>query len=156
MGRPRKPSSMQNGNLTVLQQERKKQEEQIVRTGKNQLSKPPAWLIDEVAIAEFKRIVKELKKIDIVGNLDLDNLGGYCNAFAMYIKVTEESKTCPSFYTTPKGTLAAHPIFKLQKQYSEEMRRFAALCGLTIDSRLKIATCKVEKQENEIQSKFGI
>lgn len=156
MGKPRKPLEMQKGNLTVLQQEKKKQEESLVKTGKNQLSKPPSWLINDVAVAEFKRIVKELKNIDVIGNLDLDNLGCYCNAFAMYIKVTEESKTCPSYYETPKGSLAPHPIFRLQKQYAEEMRKFASQCGLTIDSRLKVATCKVEKQEDNIKAKFNI
>ena len=120
----------------------------------------------------FKRIVKELKKIDIIGNLDLDNVGAYCNAFSCYVKVTmelsEETKekiviTKTSFDTDGKAEStkkmingAVIELSKLQKQYAEEMRKFAALCGLTIDSRLKVATCKVEKQEDNIKSKFGI
>ena len=43
----------------------------------------------------------------------------------------------------------------IQKGYAEEMRRFAALCGLTIDSRLKAGTAKVNKQQKEIENRFG-
>ena len=49
-----------------------------------------------------------------------------------------------------------NPMVDIQKGYAEEMRRFAALCGLTIDSRLKIASAKTSKVEDEIESKFGI
>ena len=172
MGKSRKPLEMQKGNLTVLQQERKKQEEAIVRTGKNQLSKPPSWLIDDVAKAEYKRIVKELRKIDIIGNLDLDNLGGYANAFSTYVKITKalseeltkgivvtyavEDKKTHEMKMVEGINGMADSLSKLQKQYAEEMRKFAALCGLTIDSRLKAASSKVEKQEDNIQSQFGI
>ena len=43
----------------------------------------------------------------------------------------------------------------IQKGYAEEMRRFAALCGLTIDSRLKAGTVKANKQQEEIENRFG-
>ena len=43
----------------------------------------------------------------------------------------------------------------LQKMYSEEMRKFASMCGLTIDSRLKAATIAREGIDNEINDEFG-
>ena len=46
MGRPRKPLEMQRGNLTVISMERRKNEEKKVKTGSNQLSRPPDWLSD--------------------------------------------------------------------------------------------------------------
>ena len=64
-------------------------EEDSVTTDKNQLKRPPTWLIDNVAKKEWRRIVKELEKINLIGNLDRNNLGGYCNAFANYVKATE-------------------------------------------------------------------
>ena len=48
-----------------------------------------------------------------------------------------------------------NPMVDIQKGYAEEMRRFAALCGLTIDSRLKAGTVKVNKQQEEIENRFG-
>ena len=94
MPRKRKPLATQKGNLTVAQQEDKKLEERLVLTGKETLAKPPTWLIDARAKNEFKRLVKEFEKmeIDVIGNLDVNNLGCYCNAFSYYISVTKQLK----------------------------------------------------------------
>lgn len=158
MARQRKPVELQKGNLTVMQQEKKRLEEAYICTGKNQLKKPPIWLIDEIATKEFKRIVKELKEIDIIGNLDLNNLGAYCNAFSNYIHVTEKLNQEDYYITreTRTGTiLVKNPLIDIQTNYSSEMRKFAALCGMTIDSRLKVATTKVNEEQENINKKFG-
>ena len=57
----------------------------------------------------------------------------------------------------PNGsyTTVENPLIKIQKLYAEECRRFAGLIGLTIDSRLKFASAKAEKKENEITDEFG-
>ena len=154
MGRPRKPLEMQRGNLTVISMERRKN----VKTGSSQLSRPPDWLIDEVAVKEWKRIVKELKKINLIGNLDRNNLGGYCNAFANYVKATNILRD-QTFYIdreTRNGVIVVkNPMVDIQKGYAEEMRRFASLCGLTIDARLKAAAIKTDKTQEDITKKFG-
>ncbi|MBU5331423.1 phage terminase small subunit P27 family [Anaerocolumna aminovalerica] len=158
MARQRKPVDMQKGNLTVLQQEKKRLEEEYVRTGKNQLKTPPIWLIDDIAKKEFKRIVKELEKIDIIGNLDLNNLGAYCNAFSHYIHVTEQLNGQDYYIARETRTgviFVKNPLIDIQTNYANEMRKFASLCGMTIDSRLKAATTKVNKQQEEINKKFG-
>ena len=129
-----------------------------VKTGSSQLSRPPDWLIDEVAVKEWKRIVKELKKINLIGNLDRNNLGGYCNAFANYVKATNILRD-QTFYIdreTRNGVIVVkNPMVDIQKGYAEEMRRFASLCGLTIDARLKAAAIKTDKTQEDITKKFG-
>ena len=64
MGRPRKPLTEQRGNLTVITMQTREAEEDSVTTDKNQLKRPPTWLIDNVAKKEWRRIVKELEKIN--------------------------------------------------------------------------------------------
>lgn len=159
MARQRKPVETQKGNLTVIQQEKKRLEEEYIRTGKDQLKFPPIWLIDEIAKKEFKRIVKELKGIDVIGNLDLNNLGAYCNAFSNYIHVTEQLNG-QDFYMereTRTGTIIVkNPLVDIQTNYATEMRKFASLCGMTIDSRLKAAGAKIDKEQQAIDRKFGI
>lgn len=126
--------------------------------GNNQLKTPPRWLINDVAKKEWRRIVRELNKIQIVGNLDYANLGGYCNAYANYIQVTEilKDQTYSIERKTRTGTIIVkNPLVDIQTNYAAEMRRFAALCGLTIDSRLKAAVVKTEKTEDMITEKFG-
>ena len=46
-------------------------------------------------------------------------------------------------------------FFMVQKKYAEEMRRFASMCGLTIDSRLKAASARMDRIEDEIADEFG-
>ena len=155
MPRKRKPLATQKGNLTVAQQEDKKLEERLVQTGKESLAKPPTWLIDAIAKNEFKRLVKEFEKmeIDVIGNLDVNNLGCYCNAFSYYISVTEKKVIIKP--TQNGEILVKNPLCDLQKMYSEEMRKFASMCGLTIDSRLKAATIAREGIDSEINDEFG-
>lgn len=159
MGRPRKPIETQRGNLTVYTMQNRAKEEQDATTGKNQLKRPPDWLIDDVAKKEWRRIVKELEKINLVGNLDRNNLGGYCNAFANYVKATNILKE-QTYYIdreTRNGIIVVkNPMVDIQKGYAEEMRRFAALCGLTIDSRLKAAATRTSKTQTSIEDKFGV
>ena len=151
MPRKRKPLATQKGNLTVAQQEDKKLEERLVQTGKETLAKPPTWLID--ATKEFEKM-----EIDVIGNLDVNNLGCYCNAFSYYISVTKQLKKEKKVIKKPTQNgeiLVKNPLCDLQKMYSEEMRKFASMCGLTIDSRLKAATIAREGIDSEINDEFG-
>lgn len=159
MGRSRKPSEMQKGNITVIAGNKRKTEEESVTVGKDQLEKPPTWLVDNEAKKEWRRLVKELEKIDIIGNLDKNNLIGYCNAFANYKKATEELKEAPfcvEKMTRSGAVTVRNPLIDIQKMYAEEMRKFAALCGLTIDSRLKAAAVKTGETEDDLARRFGI
>lgn len=159
IGRPRKPLEMQKGNLTIETKIQKETEENMITIGRQHLARSPTWLIDTVAKKEFKRIVKEFDSVGVIGNLDLNNIAGYCNAYAFYLRATEELKdqSLTIIKKLPNGSsnIAENPLIKIQKIYAEEMRKFASLCGLTIDSRLKIATVKVSEQDQGIQEEFG-
>ena len=159
MSRNRKPLALQKGHLTVVQQEEKQEQEKIVTVGNEQLKKVPKWLIDDVAKAEYKRLIKEFEKIEVVGNLDLNNIACYCNAYANYRKATDELsgqpliiEKCLRNYSSVK---TENPLIKIQKNYAEEMRKFATTVGLTIDSRLKTACFKTSKENESIIDDFG-
>ena len=145
MGRSRKPLEMQQGNLTVAQQKEIEIAEELVIVGKDALSEPPNWLVNGVAKKEFIRVVNEMKKIRIFGNLDLNNLGCYCNAFAMYREVLKMLKK----------NMANKDLTGTLKKHADEMRKFASLCGLTIDSRLKMGVSAAKEQDIEIEDNFG-
>lgn len=85
-------------------------------------------------------------------------MGGYCNAYANYIKATDILKE-QTYYIdreTRNGVIVVkNPMVDIQTNYANEMRKFASLCGLTIDSRLKAAVTKTEKTEEMIQERFG-
>ncbi|MBR1382777.1 MAG: phage terminase small subunit P27 family [Ruminococcus sp.] len=155
MGRPRKQLSQQKGNLTSGFQQQREFEEQLIKTGTGDLLKPPAWVVDSLAKREWRRIVPEMtSNLDLIGNLDVANLGGYCNAFAAYVKATKLLKKQPMTVMTAAGP-KENPLIGVQKKYAEEMRAFASKCGLTIDSRLKFAAEKAKNVDDSIEEAFG-
>lgn len=158
MGRQRKVVDMQSAHLTKKEKQRKKAEENTIVTGNEDLSKPPAWLLNADAKKEWNRVIKELTKIDLIGNLDYANLACYCNAYANYIKVTRQLKKEPYCIQRETRTgiiVVKNPLIGIQSNYAAEMRKFAGLCGMTLDSRLKAAVRKVDKKEEKLEQKFG-
>ncbi|MBN1051628.1 phage terminase small subunit P27 family [Clostridium botulinum] len=158
MARPKKMLNVQEGHLTKEQQIEKKLQEEIIQTGTEQL-KPPKWLRDKTAKKEFKRLVEQFKTIGIISNLDLNNLGAYCNAYSFYLESTTLLNKEPLTieYTNKAGAtnIIENPLIKIQLKYSDEMKKYSSLLGLTIDSRLKMATIKLNETKKEITSDFG-
>ena len=151
---------MQSKHLTKEEIEEKEEQESLIIVGREDLQKPPSWLIDTRAKKEFVRIVKNFEKIEVIGNLDVNNIAGYCNAYSMYINATQEFKKSKSLMITKQMTNGAYteipnPLIKIIRQCAEEMRKFASLCGLTIDSRLKLAVQKTTKESQDIEDDFG-
>lgn len=149
MGRARKPLSQQQGNLTKQQQQRRLAEQSLVSKG-GAIEKPPAWLEDEIALKEYRRIACAIKGMDILGELDKNNLAGYCCAFAKYLRAS---------YCLAQEEMILdgkeNPLIAVQIKYAKEMREFARLCGLSIDSRLKLAAVKLNEIEADIGDEFG-
>ncbi|MBK1809147.1 phage terminase small subunit P27 family [Clostridium sp. YIM B02505] len=159
MARPKKPLSMQEGHLTVNQQTEKRLQEEIIECATDQLEKTPSWLRDNIAKKEWKRLVEQFKNIGVISNLDLNNLGAYCNAYSSYLEATKELKgqALTIEYTNKGGStnLIENPLIKIQIKYSDEMKRYSSLLGLTIDSRLKMATIKLNETKKDITDEFG-
>lgn len=159
MGRPKKTLDMQEGHLTKQQQIEKKLQEESVKANTDQLKNCPKWLIDKVAKDEYIRLIREFEELSILSNLDINNLGAYCNAYSNYLKATKELKSQPlTIQYTNKGgqvNLQENPLIKIQIKYSDEMKRYASLLGLTIDSRLKIGALKSDKAKDEVKKEFG-
>lgn len=154
MGRTRKPMSEQQGHLTKEQQTKRFTEQELVRTDNKYFSTPPPWLTDETAVKEYKRLVKAMKNMDMLGDLDANNLAGYCNAFSNYIKATRQLEIEGLIIHGEKGDYE-NPLIAIQTKYAKEMRDFARLCGLSIDSRLKFASVKLDDISETIDSEFG-
>lgn len=146
---------MQTKHLTKQEVINKKNLEALIVTGRDDLSTPPNWLIDDIAIAEFNRLTLNLNDIDVIGNLDLNNICCYCNAYSLYRKITFDLSLTSLTIIKGNGDVVANPLIKLQQQTADEMRRFSSLFGLTIDSRLKLAVQKQSKETADIVNIFG-
>lgn len=156
----RKPLSQQTRHMTVAEQQEKQQAEDMISSvSVNEIMKPPNWL-SKTAKAEWKRILPQLLKIDIVSNLDLSNIAGYCQAYSNYRQATEAinaSNLVIQAIDEDSGYsyIKANPWVKIQTDSAAEMRRFADLCGMTISSRLKAATTKLKDAQSDIVNQFG-
>lgn len=159
MGRPRKIKDLQTKHLTQEEQINKEFEEEFAKTERDQLEKPPTWLRDNLAKKEWKRLVEQLKSLEVIGNLDINNLGAYCNAYSSYVEATKNLKkeSMLIHYTNKSGATnkIEHPYLRIQLKYSDEMRKYSALLGLSVDSRLKMASILNKKIDSDIEDEFG-
>ncbi len=160
MGRLRKGADLQAGNLSKEMLERKREEDRLAtasRTFIKSKRKIPDGLIDERAVSEYKRVRKLLENIDVICDLDIVNLVNYCNAFSNHRRAVEEMKD--QGYVLEKETQYGiqkykNPLINVEKDYADEMRKFAALCGMSIDSRLKAASIKMAEERDDIDRRF--
>ena len=158
MSKARKTLEETNKHLTKAEIAEKEDAESSIVLGNEQLQEPPEWLIDDIAKNEWIRIIAETNKINIVGNLDLSNLAGYCNSYSLYRKATKKLETeSLTIKKIASGVVikVKNQLIDVQNAYAAEMRKFASLCGMTIDSRLKAATINVNKTQEEISDEFG-
>ena len=156
MPRQNKPLSMMKKHLTSEEKIKKERQEEVVSVGKEQLARAPTWLLDSVAKKEFKRLVKEYEKIDLVGNLDLNNIGEYCNLFSLYIEDIKDYKEVKkSNITLSEKIEKKAEIKKDMLRLVEQMRKIGSLIGMDINNRLKAANKIVNQQDEEINDEFG-
>lgn len=147
----RKSLNQQKGNLTVIQQQKKELEEERAKTfvGREQLKHPPDWLVNDIARAEWKRLVKELEATPIFNNLDYNNLGVYCNAVARYSEIV---KQVGMKFRIGKEL---NNLVTLELKYLDEIKKYASLLGLTLDGKLKLITGDIKVEANQTEEEFG-
>ncbi|WP_373078107.1 P27 family phage terminase small subunit [Fusobacterium varium] len=146
----KKPLSTQKGHLTTEQQKQKELEEAKLKfIGKEHLKKNPEWLINDYAVNEWKRLVKELQESPTFNNLDYNNLGAYCNALAKYTAITKEVGL--KFRIGKE----INNLTTLELKYSDEVKKYASLLGLTAEGKLKLMFGDTQVDKNNVKNEFG-
>lgn len=123
MARARKPLSQQRGDLTEKRKAEMELQEAAIKTGKEDLEIPPEWLTDRIAKDEFRRVVRELGKLDLIGNLDLATIGAYANAYAGYVRASKNMKGKNMIVVENKGgkiTKRKNPLIGVQEDYARD------------------------------------
>lgn len=138
-------------HLTTTERQIKELEEEKAKkfVGKEHLKKPPEWLVNDMAILEWKRIVKELEATPLFNNLDYNNLGAYCNAVAKYSEIV---KQVGMKFRIGKEL---NNLVQLELRYSDEIKKYASLLGLTLDGKLKLITGDIKTEANQTEEEFG-
>nr|DAY08902.1 MAG TPA: terminase small subunit [Caudoviricetes sp.] len=157
MARPRKIISLQTGNIKKDVRARREYEESLIKTNGDELEKvPPSAFIDATAKKEYERIHKNLKSIDIIGNLDRNAMIVYANAYSMYLKALKETRK-KDFTPTVKTSSGEkpNPIYAILEQAKKDMETSGNALGMSASSRLKIAAEKAKGQEENLMQMFG-
>lgn len=154
MARPRKNVTALQGNYSKeMIQERLKQEKSI--TGDNDNIIIPLFIKDdEIAVEEFLRIVEELRKVNLVTNVDSTMLGIYADCYSKYVESTMAMSNEPLVidYTNKGGETNSvpNPYIKIQNQYIQMLMKISTMYGLDPSSRSKIAHLQPSDKEEKV------
>lgn len=153
---------IENGNKSHLTKEeiekREQQEKKLEKLNSNKI-KPPVWLGKD-AKKIFKDIVKEMKVLDILVNVDIYGLSIIADAMEKYIKctVTLHSEEMKITTMTKKGPVVIeNPTIKTQMKYADVFNKYSQNYGLSPSARLKIVqqnTPEVDDDEAEFEREF--
>lgn len=164
MARPRKPVDTQTRHNTQEEIQRQKFAESLVQTGREDLAETSIGLMDATARKEYARVLRSLVDLPVIGNLDRTNLVGYCNYYSLHRKLEGKIKKQEAQIKKETKELGEASdetnayYFELLRQdrlTCESMIRFEKLCGLTLDSRLKVADAAAKQVEDQLQEEFG-
>lgn len=164
MARPRKPVDTQTRHNTQEEIQRQKFAESLVQTGREDLAETSIGLMDATARKEYARVLRSLVDLPVIGNLDRTNLVGYCNYYSLHRKLEAKIKKQEAQMKKETKELGEASdetnayYFELLRQdrlTCESMIRFEKLCGLTVDSRLKVADAAAKQVEDQLQEEFG-
>lgn len=150
MARPRKTMAVSTGKIGKAAREKRKNEEKKYKLTRDALS-PPMWL-DTKAKKEFKRVVAECEKIDILDNLDLAVLAIYANAYSHfvdccdYINRNGETIEKISRYGAYEVT---SPYIAAQEKYVKQIMLCSSKLGLATTDRLKLIVPVVDDESEE-------
>lgn len=112
--------------------------------------RPPAYLPDELK-KDFRKISNELKRIDLISNLDVDALARFLLAREQYVRVTEVLREMdPRKEDYGEILISQDKLFK-------QCRAAASDLGLTISSRCRLVVPKKDnnKPTSEEEELFG-
>ncbi|MCX7635294.1 MAG: phage terminase small subunit P27 family [Syntrophales bacterium] len=145
-------------HLTKDEIERRKLAEGRIKPKSNRI-RPPDWLNDE-AKQEFRRIMKEMKDLDVITNVDVDALAVYCDAYVTYIECTRiiENEGYQVEHTNKSGAtnMVPHPMLAKKRALADQMKAMATEIGLTPSSRAKISLPPPkEKDKTPFEERFG-
>lgn len=98
---------------------------------------------------EFDKIAKQLQKLKIMGETDVDALGRYITANDLYITAVKKLRTAEVRDDPMKLDMWS----KLQERYFKQCRASANDLGLSISSRCKLVVPEVNKEQPK-ENKF--
>ena len=154
IARPRKNVTALQGDYTKDAIKERIEKEKAI-TGASDNIQPPVFILDdEIALAEFYRVVDELLAVGVITNVDSVLLGVYADSYSKYVESTicMKNESLVTEYTNKGGATNAviNPYIKIQQQYATMLMKISSLYGLDPASRSKIAHLAPTDKEEKV------
>lgn len=154
MARPRKNVSAIQGHVSKEEIQNRLELEKRITGDSDNIIIPKFIEHDEVAVEEYLRIVEELRKVDLVTNVDTTMLGIYADCYSKYVESTMCMANEPLVidYTNKGGETNSvpNPYIKIQQQYIQMLMKISEKYGLDPSSRSKIAHLQPSDKEEKV------
>lgn len=105
----------------------------------------PAWLIDKDARAEFRRLVRLLGDMRLIGAVDANMLARYCCAWVRWRRVVQSLMSNPGAeYATYKDeqgkvkSVQVSALHSIARSLAEELSRYEGAMGMSPSARSRI------------------
>lgn len=154
MARPKSNVTALQGNYSKDFIKQRLEQEKAITGDSDNIIIPKFIENDAIAVEEYLRIVEELKKVNLVTNVDSVMLGIYADSYSKYVESTLCMLNEPlvSEYTNKGGATnqVINPYIKIQQQYATMLMKISALYGLDPASRSKIAHLAPSDKEEKV------
>ncbi len=104
---------------------------------------PPAWL-DEVALAEWERVLPELTRLELTKELDGAALAAYCQTWSLLVasaaEVARDGLTVERTFANGSVRTVVNPAVAVQFKASAQLRSWCAEFGFTPSSEQRLTT----------------
>ncbi|MDC8981248.1 phage terminase small subunit P27 family [Mycobacterium marinum] len=105
---------------------------------------PPDWL-DGEALAEWRRVVPELDRMNLIKALDGAALAVYCATWSTYVDAVQQIRRDGLVLTNPtSGRVHANPAAAIAHTAAAQLLRFAVEFGLTPSAEQRLAALPVD------------
>lgn len=108
---------------------------------------PPSWLGRE-AKAEWRRVVPELGRLNLLSRVTRSSLTSYCQTWELFVDAVKAVREQGMFIEAKQGLLR-HPAVAIQLSASAELRRWATEYGLTPASEQKVKSPEAADVEDD-------
>ena len=137
------------GDYTVQERKARQEADALARRKGPVKLRPPAWLKEnELAMQVWKEIVRKLKGIELLDNLDTELLAAYCDSIVSFRNLTKR--------IDDPHAMNIDDLIKARQSELRIMISLAEKLGLTPGGRARLAKRKVEKLLDPFGDTFGV
>lgn len=103
--------------------------------------------LDKTGKQEWKRITKHLYDLNMIADMDLAVVFGYCHSFEQLIDSAMKLKKTGLLIKAPSGYPIVNPLLSINNEAKRQMLKYAQELGLSVVQRSRL---KIEQKPKEI------